>query len=342
MKEGLNWVVVGAGPAGIAAIGKLIDANIPLNKIAWIDPVFKVGDFGTAWKHVNSNTNIESFIKFYNAFDAFEFASDRKKFLIEHAKPEGTCPLMIAAEPLQWITHKLRNKVLSICDKVLELHYSKTGWQLHLASGLQLSTQKVILALGAQAIKLPYPDLIHIPLKTAMNPELLKQAINTNDTIAVFGSYQSARTVAENLATTNTLKVIHFYRSQRSFDQNVASLTLSPHIEFYPITPLNLITHIPRCNKAIYAVGFKRRKIKIRGLADDFLYDSQTGMIAPGVYGLGIAFPETIPYTMGRLNYNVSAIWPFIKYLKRVFPMWQNEKVFSLSDRKYAELQEVE
>jgi len=62
--DGLQWVVIGAGPAGIAAIGQLIDANISLNKITWIDPSFTVGDFGTAWGHVHSNTPIESFLSF--------------------------------------------------------------------------------------------------------------------------------------------------------------------------------------------------------------------------------------------------------------------------------------
>ena len=168
MTKELQWVVVGAGPAGIAAVGQLIDANISLNKIAWIDPSFTVGDFGTAWKQVHSNTTIESFIKFYNAFEAFEFACRPQPFLIERAKPEGFCPLMIAAEPLGWITQTLRNKVISICDKVLSLNHTATGWQLYLASGQQVTTKKVILALGARARTLPYPNLITIPFKTAM------------------------------------------------------------------------------------------------------------------------------------------------------------------------------
>ena len=342
MTDGLQWVVIGAGPAGIAAIGQLIDAHVSLKKIAWIDPSFTVGDFGTVWGRVHSNTSIESFIKFYKAFDAFEFECSRKPFLIERAKPEGTCPLMIAAEPLKWITQTLRNKVISIHDKALALDHTSMGWHLHLASGQQITTQKVILALGARALKLPYLSLVTIPLKTAMHPELLNQAIQAEDTIAVFGSYQSARTVEENLAKTNALKIIHFYRSERSFNQHVASLPLSPHIECYPITPSNLIKHIPRCNKAIYAVGFARREITIEGLPHDFLYDSQTGVIAPGVYGLGIAFPETIPYTMGRLTYNVAAIWPFMKYLKRIFPAWLHEQVSIHSIMQDAVLQEVE
>ena len=45
--KNFDWAVIGAGPAGIAAIGKLLDAGIEPQRIAWIDPTFAVGDFGT-------------------------------------------------------------------------------------------------------------------------------------------------------------------------------------------------------------------------------------------------------------------------------------------------------
>jgi cation diffusion facilitator CzcD-associated flavoprotein CzcO len=53
-----EWVVVGAGPAGIAAVGQLLSAHVDPQKITWLDPGFKVGDFGTTWKRVVSNTGV--------------------------------------------------------------------------------------------------------------------------------------------------------------------------------------------------------------------------------------------------------------------------------------------
>jgi len=35
-----QWVVIGAGPSGILAVGKLLDKGIPGKDIAWIDPEF--------------------------------------------------------------------------------------------------------------------------------------------------------------------------------------------------------------------------------------------------------------------------------------------------------------
>ena len=44
-----SWTVIGAGPAGIAAVGRLLDHGIVGEQIAWIDPEFGAGDFGTKW-----------------------------------------------------------------------------------------------------------------------------------------------------------------------------------------------------------------------------------------------------------------------------------------------------
>lgn len=317
-----QWAVIGAGPAGIAAVGQLLDAQIPPEQIVWIDPAFTVGDFGTVWKKVLSNTPVESFLKFYHAFRAFEFDQPHPAFMIERLKPEDRCPLMLAAQPLAWITERLRHKVRAQVGTVVHLHHIENGWQLQLASGQTLHSTKVVLAIGAEALTLPYPKLQTIPLTIAANPTLLQQAVGTEDTIAVFGSYQSARTVQEHLAKTQAQKIIHFYRSERSFEQNVASLKLGSHVEVYPITPQNLLTHIPRCAKVIYAVGFQRRALPIHGLPDDFGYDANTGEIAPGLFGIGIAFPEIIPHTMGRLEYKVTSIWPFIKRAQKIGPYW--------------------
>ena len=41
-----TWTVIGAGPAGIAAVGRLLDHGIAPEEIAWIEPEFTAGDIG--------------------------------------------------------------------------------------------------------------------------------------------------------------------------------------------------------------------------------------------------------------------------------------------------------
>lgn len=65
--EEFDWAVIGAGPAGIAAVGKLLDAGVAPKRLAWIDPAFAVGDFGTKWRNVSSNTKVKKVINFYRA-----------------------------------------------------------------------------------------------------------------------------------------------------------------------------------------------------------------------------------------------------------------------------------
>lgn len=320
-----DWTVVGAGPAGIAAVGQLLDAKVTPEKIAWIDPQFKVGDFGTAWKRITSNTSVDSFLKFYRAFESFQFDKPHKPFLIERLKPEKNCPLMLAAEPLFKITETFKSQVQALQNTVIAMQQIPYGWKITLTTQA-IESRKVILALGGEALTLPYPNLETISLKNALDFPTLQSQVSEHDVIAVFGSYQSARSVQENLAKTKVKRVMHFYRNERSFNTHIASLPLDERVVHYPINANILLEHIPRCHKAIYAIGFTRRIIPILGLPNDFSYDSDSGKIAPFLYGLGMAFPETIPYTMGRLAYKVTAIWPMGKHLKKIFPLWLAEE----------------
>ncbi len=325
MERQFKWIVVGAGPSGVAAVGQILDSGIKPDDIAWVDPEFKVGDFGQYWKKVVSNTPVEAFVKFYKALESFQFNEPHPKFMIESLKSEARCPLGLAAEPLQWVSNQFSQKVHALRDTAINISYLSDGLQLHTTKGNKLNTNKVILAIGAEARTLPFPNLEVIPFKTAANPSLLNQVITSEDTVAIFGSYQSARTAAENIAKTNAYKVIHFYRSERSFDTHVASLELGENVERYQITPEVLLKHIPRCNKVIYTVGFERRHVQIEGLPNDYSYDYSNGKVAPGIYGLGIAFPEIIPHMMGREEYKVNALYPIMKHLTKSFPLWQQE-----------------
>lgn len=73
------WAVIGAGPAGIAAIGQLLDKHIPPEKIVWIDPDFNVGDFGSKWSKVSSNTSVKLFNQFYQHCAAFNYQTVAKQ-----------------------------------------------------------------------------------------------------------------------------------------------------------------------------------------------------------------------------------------------------------------------
>src|SRR5271168_3142063 len=107
------WTVIGAGPAGIAAVGKLLDHGIAGKDIAWIDPAFAAGDIGAKWRSVSSNTQVGFFLSYLNGSNAFRFSAAPPMPLTE-IDPEETCALALVADPLQWITEHLRDRVITL------------------------------------------------------------------------------------------------------------------------------------------------------------------------------------------------------------------------------------
>ena len=85
-----KWVIIGAGPSGIAVVCKLLGSGVNPHELLWIDPYFKVGDLGRYWSNVSSNTKVRLFIDFLNSikigndfiWPVFQFLTLTKKQLV--------------------------------------------------------------------------------------------------------------------------------------------------------------------------------------------------------------------------------------------------------------------
>jgi cation diffusion facilitator CzcD-associated flavoprotein CzcO len=337
-----NWAVIGAGPAGIAAVGKLIDNGVSPQSIAWIDPEFKVGDFGTKWRNVSSNTRVKLFMKFYQACEAFQFASAPKHFDIHTADPEETCALSLASDPLQWITDTLKQSVQTFNEKALRLQLKDRQWDITLET-TTIQAKNVILAIGAEPKSSLFPETKEIPLEIALDVKKLVSVCHEQDVIAVFGSSHSAIIIVQSLLEScKVKKVINFYLEPLRYavifddwilfdDTGLKGKTAAwarKHIDGIQPDKLqriishqkNIQTTLPECTKAIYATGFKQRHIHVEGL-HTLEYNNKNGIIAPGLFGLGIAFPEAKLDRYGTLEYRVG-LWKFMEYLNHIMPVW--------------------
>ena len=205
------WTVIGAGPAGIAAIGKLLDQGVAPEEIAWIDPAFAAGDLGAKWRSVSSNTQAGFFLSYLNGSPAFRFSAAPPMPLRE-VDPEETCALALVADPLVWITEHLRERVNAFETTATALFLEKRQWRVE-TEQQELTSKNVILAVGAVPKKLDYPQLKEIPLEVALDPEKLAQEPLENATIAVFGSSHSSMIALPHLLRHPVEKVINFYRS---------------------------------------------------------------------------------------------------------------------------------
>ncbi len=338
-----EWAVIGAGPAGIAAVGKLIDNHIEPSKIAWLDPFFEIGDFGLKWSKVSSNTHAELFVKFLNACNAFEYTKCTEKFALHNLNPKKTCELSFMVEPLKWVTQILKQKVYTqkITVKNLRIHNQK--WQIKLENEVCLNTNNIILATGADAKSLSYSHLKEISLEVALNKEKLGTYCTPRDTIAVFGSSHSAILIIRNLLENCSMqKIINFYQSPLKYAVYLEDMILFDNtglkgttadwaranlhgklpskLERMLVSPENMHNSLLECTQAIYAVGFTKRIIPIEGFRE-LAYNDKNGIIAPGLFGLGVAYPESATDKFGNLEYRVG-LWKFIDYLTHILPVW--------------------
>ena len=337
-----QWGVIGAGPAGIAAVGKLLDHGIAAKEIIWIDPKFTVGDFGTVWRNVPSNTKVELFLKFLHAADSFDYKNCPIDFELNHAQKNKTCDLSLMADPLQWVSDHLKSKVHAMQDVAETLKLKERAWEITL-KGTKISAKNIILANGADPKSLPFCKPESISLNVAMDRVKIKDYINSNDTIAVFGSSHSAILVLRNLIENGAKQVINFYRAPLLYavymndwilfdDTGLKGPTAEWARSYIDGTlPENLLRiysnsenidhHLPQCNKVVYAVGFERRALPIIADLGHVNYIEQAGIIAPGLFGFGIAFPQAKMNSLGIQEYRVG-LWKFMDYLQNILPLW--------------------
>jgi thioredoxin reductase len=341
-RRSFDWTVIGAGPAGIAAVGKLLDHGVPGNKIGWIDPHFQAGDLGKKWRNVPSNTKVELFLRYLENSKAFAYDRKKKKFPLDQMNPEENCELKYIADPLVSVTNHLKGKVAAFEDTAIGMNLRKNCWEIQAKQNVIVS-RNVILAIGAEEKSLNYHGIEEISLGVALDPEKLKKALAPDDVIGVFGSSHSAVLILANLVQAEAPKILNFYRSPHLYaiymddwilfdDTGLKGFAAKwakkyidgenpPNLKRILTSDHKFEEMLASCTKVIYAVGFERRKVPVLEQFEKMEYNDKTGIIAPGLFGVGIAFPQAKYDRYMNLEYRVG-LWKFIDYLNEVLPIW--------------------
>ncbi|CAG8960967.1 hypothetical protein HYFRA_00002505 [Hymenoscyphus fraxineus] len=208
-------VVVGGGPAGLAAVANLLDQG--KKPILWTDPFFQGGRLNKRYREVPSNTKVKRFVMYAEGTESF------KKVIEESEKPnaytelkdldqEQTCKIARAADLCAMLSDGFNEShgVYKYNDETLRATLTPTeGWEVELnklPSALQ--SEMVVLCTGS----MPNIDFLlqfHartlvLPLDNGLNPTIFRQKIaggrgNTPETVAVIGSSHSAILVLRNL-----------------------------------------------------------------------------------------------------------------------------------------------
>lgn len=341
-KHPFQWAVVGAGPAGIAAVGKLMDKGIKPSSILWLDTHFKAGDLGALWSNVSSNTTVTRFLDFLNNADSFGYQDAPIDFALNHLPKESTCLLNHIVEPLQWISDRLSQQVHAVKTTLHAMSLIERSWTLATDLG-KFKARNVILATGAVPASLNYPGVDVLPFEIAIDKQRLAAIIDKRKTYAVFGSSHSAIIIVRHLVELDVKKIINFYRSPCRYAIEMGDWILfdntglkgdtalwarehidgiiPPNLVRYNTSEQNIARYLTECDQVIYAVGFTRRKNLVIGDYEQAEYNPHVGIIGPGLFGLGIAFPEHKTDPFGSVESQVG-LWKFMTYLNNVMPVW--------------------
>jgi len=282
-----------------------------------------------------------------------------KPFEIENEEPSGTCTLELAAQPLRVITRTLRQNVSSLQCQVDRLSESKGAWLLHgkeIAENSQetilAKSFNVVLAVGAEPVSLHgkikgAADLCEIPVSIALDPLKLEQTLNAKThTVALFGSSHTAIILMRWLLERG-IRVHNFFREPLRYALYLPDMILyddsglkgdtarwareNLHDELCLPEGLTrtlvdddarVQSHLKDCTHVIYATGFARRSLSIDGLPTAFPYNPHCGIIAPGLFGCGLAFPQRFVDKYQNESMRVG-LWKFMDYLDEVaVPLW--------------------
>ncbi|MCL9781727.1 FAD-dependent oxidoreductase [Vibrio sp. S4M6] len=338
-----QWLVLGAGPAGVAVVGNLLENGIAPSEIIWVDPYFQSGDFGRLWGEVSGNTKVRDFLNYFNALKTFRNLLQKQHFPVFDKSLDSICLLGEIAEPLTWLTNQLRLKVNIHQGWVEQIENKGHTNIIAMKDGASIAAKKIVLCTGANPKYLDFPSAPQrIDLETALSPAKLAQAVDGNDRVAVFGSSHSAIIIIRQLHELGVQRIDNFYRNSLRFAVPMEGWTLydntglkadtarwaidtlchncPDHIVRHVSNEQNIQRFLPECSKVIYATGFERRSPSFSAI-DANQYDCFTGIIAPGVFGAGLAYPLKIRTPLGDSEFDIG-LWKFMKGMQKVLPIW--------------------
>ncbi|KAL2019472.1 hypothetical protein VTK56DRAFT_9588 [Thermocarpiscus australiensis] len=244
-------IVVGGGPAGIAAVGNLLD-YMPTGKVVWIDRSFKGGSIGQLYRELPSYSPATDFLKYAHAVRTFTEICDAAAAgpkgpqpnaitSLEELQRGSTFPLSYAANMLRLISDGLRQhpRVESIVGFVTDATRNPKSkkWTISTlpqGGGINPSVIKrtaplVVYCTGTHPKTELLPlEVERLPLNVGFAPSRLAKLLAARSgqptTVAVIGDCPSAVIVLVNLfyiASTShpQLRIRWFTRGAAAADQ---------------------------------------------------------------------------------------------------------------------------
>ncbi|KAL4977806.1 pyridine nucleotide-disulfide oxidoreductase-domain-containing protein [Aspergillus desertorum] len=209
-------VVVGAGPAGLAVVGNLLEKQ--LENIIWIDPYFQGGRVNRKYREVPSNTKVALFQAFATAVQPFRSVINSTRIpnaftTMAKLDQEKTCHLHHAADVVRALTDGIvkMDQVHACRGHVTAANLDHTrSWTVRIQDAdsldeLEVMAPRLILCTGSSPIQSPIPvdakGVMRLDLDVVLKPSELASALPQNlpTTVAVVGASHSAVLALLNL-----------------------------------------------------------------------------------------------------------------------------------------------
>ncbi|KAH8684585.1 pyridine nucleotide-disulfide oxidoreductase-domain-containing protein [Tricladium varicosporioides] len=212
LKKKYKAVVVGAGPAGIAVVGNLLEQKKA--PILWIDEEFEGGRLNKYYREVPSNTKVKFFVGYAEGISTFkdvakETPSPNAYTVLKSLNQEKTCHIAEAADLCLMLTSGLNQSrgVHKQQGKLTDASWCENNkWTLKLdgkSSLSEISSDLLVLCTGSSPATGPLPikSIQEIGLDPALQPSLLTTLLPTDlpITVGVIGASHSAILVLRNL-----------------------------------------------------------------------------------------------------------------------------------------------
>lgn len=355
-----NWLIVGAGPAGLSVIAVLLDIGVDPQQITWMDPHFNLGRLGEYYGNVPSNNTVQDFINFLGTCACFQECAAPAIEKLRQSTDLTSFPLLQAIiEPLQCITQHLCSKVRKVQSSMTTLNFEHSTWKVETSSHEIINAQHVILATGSHPKTLSYKTEQIIPLDIALDPQNLREIITQDDIVAVVGDSHSAVLLLKFLSEIPVKHIYNFYKNPITYATNfdgwlingstglkgIAAEWARTILERNPPANLTRLKSTPsllehmltQCSKTIYAIGFERNDLppltNAQGVETPIEhYNPTNGVIAPRLFGIGIAFPEKITNQYGKEETRIG-LESFMKYAHHLVPQWVHDDFFKKDKR---------
>ncbi|PYI06221.1 hypothetical protein BO78DRAFT_120701 [Aspergillus sclerotiicarbonarius CBS 121057] len=211
-------VVVGAGPAGLAAMGNLLEKQLG-GKIAWVDPFFQGGRINRKYREVPSNTKVSFFQAYATAVQPFRTVINNTRIpssfsTMAKLDQDKTCHLHHAIDVVRALTDGIikMDRVLPCRGVVTAANLAdKTAtWTVRIRfqdsqDEVEVLTSRLVFCTGSSPtevpISVPGHDIERLDLDVVLKPSDLVSYLprNTPLTVAVVGASHSAILALLNL-----------------------------------------------------------------------------------------------------------------------------------------------